>query len=81
MLRNLVHINIPTALYDLIEEFAVKSGLYRSVPEFALESMRNNLYDLRQQKIERQQLNAYFRKEKERRRIQSASTNTTLVKD
>jgi hypothetical protein len=81
MLRNLVHINVPTTLYELIEEVAVKSGMYRSVPEFALESMRNKLYDLRQQKIERQKLNAYFRKEKERRKIQFASTNTTQVKD
>jgi hypothetical protein len=79
MIRNLVHINIPTALYDLIEEIAVKSGMYRSVPEFALECMRNKLYDLRQQKIERQKLNIYFKRQKERR-IQSASTNPTQVK-
>ncbi len=80
MLRNLVHINVPTALYELIEDLAVKSGLYRSVPEFALESMRNKLYEMRQQRIERQKLNAYFKREKERR-IQSASTNTTRIKD
>jgi hypothetical protein len=67
MTRNLVHINIPTALYELIESLAVKSGLYRSVPEFALECMRNKLYEMRQQKIERQQLNIYFKKEKEKR--------------
>jgi hypothetical protein len=66
MLRNLVHINIPTALYDLIEEIAVKSGMYRSVPEFALECMRNRLYKMRQQKIERQKLNIYFKRQKEK---------------
>jgi hypothetical protein len=66
MLRNLVHINIPTAHYDLIEEIAVKSGLYRSVPEFALECMRNKLYELKQQKIERQKLNIYFKEQKEK---------------
>ena len=67
MLRNLVHINVPTVLYELIEVQAVKSGLYRSVPEFALECMRNKLYEMRQQKIERQRLNIYFKKEKEKR--------------
>lgn len=80
MLRNLVHINVPTALYKLIEEVAVKSGLYRSVPEFALECMRNKYYEMRQQKIERQKLNAYFKREKERR-IQSASINAARVND
>lgn len=66
MLRNLVHINVPTALYDLIEELAVKNGMYRSVPEFALECMRNKLYELKEQKIERQKLNIYFKRQKER---------------
>jgi Arc/MetJ-type ribon-helix-helix transcriptional regulator len=80
MPRNLVHINVPTTLYELIEELVVKSGLYRSVPEFALECMRNKYHEMKQQKIERQKLNAYFRREKERR-IQSASTNSTRAKD
>jgi hypothetical protein len=78
MLRNLVHINVPTALYELIEVQAVKSGLYRSVPEFALECMRNKLYEMRQQKIERQQLNIYFKKEKEKRNQTPTTTGPTV---
>ena len=74
--RHLVHINVPTTLYELIEEIACKSGLYRSVPEFVLESMRNKLYELRQQKIERQKLNIYFKKQKEKT-MQSASANVS----
>ena len=72
MLRNLVHINVPTKLYELIGEIAVKSGMYRSVPEFALECMRSKLYEMRQQKIERQKLNIYYKRQKEKM-TQSAS--------
>jgi hypothetical protein len=80
MLRNLVHINIPTALYDLVEELAVKNGMYRSVPEFALECMRNKLYELKEQKIERQKLNIYFKRQKEKTK-QISSLNSSQPKD
>ena len=64
MLRNLVHINVPAAVYESISELVVKSGMYRSVSDFALECMRIKLHELKQQKIERQQPNIYFKKEK-----------------
>jgi Arc/MetJ-type ribon-helix-helix transcriptional regulator len=80
MLRNLVHINVPTKLYDIIEELVVKSGMYRSVPEFALECMRNKMYDLREQRIERQKLHIYFKRQKEKI-TQSASQKASQHKD
>ena len=76
MLRNLVYINVPTAIYDSIEEIAVKTGMYRSVPEFALECMRTKLYELQGQKIERQKLNIYFKRQKEKmKQIGSSDVN------
>lgn len=67
MSRNLVHINVPVAIYDAIEELAVKNGMYRGVPEFLLECARNKLFEMKKLKIERQKLNIYFRKLKEKR--------------
>jgi len=50
--------------------------MYRSVPEFALERMRTKLYELQGQKIERQKLNIYFKRQKEKmKQIGSSDVN------
>lgn len=67
MKRNLVHINIPIAMYDAIKDLAVKDGMYRGAPEFMLECTRNRLFELKKLKIERQKLNIYIKKQKEKR--------------
>ena len=41
--------------------------MYRSVSDFALECMRIKLHELKQQKIERQKLNIYFKTQKEKK--------------
>jgi Arc/MetJ-type ribon-helix-helix transcriptional regulator len=66
-LRKPIHLSIPAELYDIIDKTVVKDGLYRSVPEFIFECTRNRLFDLRKQKIDRQKLNIYFKKLKQRR--------------
>jgi hypothetical protein len=66
MSRNLVHVNIPVAIYEAIEELAVKNGMYRGAPEFMLECTRNKLFEMKKLKIERQKLNIYFKKQKEK---------------
>jgi Arc/MetJ-type ribon-helix-helix transcriptional regulator len=66
-LRKPVHLSIPAEPYDIIDKTVVKDGLYRSVPEFIFESTRNRLFELRKQKIDRQRLNIYFEKLKQRR--------------
>jgi hypothetical protein len=65
--RHLVHLNIPTAIYESIQQLAVKNGMYRGVPEFILECTRNRIYELTDQKIARQKLNIYLKKKKERK--------------
>lgn len=72
MNRKPIHINIPTAIYESIQQLAVKNGMYRGVPEFILECARNRIYELTDQKIARQKLNIYYKKQKERM-IQSSS--------
>jgi hypothetical protein len=66
MERKTVHINLPTAIYESIQRLAVDSGMYRGVPEFVVECARNRIYELKQQKIEREQLNIYYKKQKEK---------------
>jgi hypothetical protein len=78
--RHLIHINIPTPIYESIQQLAVKNGMYRGVPEFILECTRNRIYQLTNQKIARQKLNIYFKKQKERE-MQSASTHVSQVND
>lgn len=80
MNRKPIHINIPTAIYELIQQLAVKNGMYRGVPEFILECTRNRIYELTDQKIARQKLNIYLKKQKERK-IQSASAHVSQVND
>ena len=65
-MRNLIHINVPTALYEAVKELAVKNGMYRGVPEFILECTRNKLFELKKLRIERQKLNIYLKRQKER---------------
>ncbi|MGH9982629.1 MAG: hypothetical protein ACRD8W_01585 [Nitrososphaeraceae archaeon] len=67
MKRNLVHINIPIAMYEAIKDLVVTEGMYRGAPEFMLECTRNKLFELKKLKIERQKLNIYFKKLKEKR--------------
>ena len=67
MQRNLIHINVPTALYEAVKELAVKNGMYRGVPEFILECTRNKLFELKKLSIERQKLSIYYKKQKEKR--------------
>jgi hypothetical protein len=66
MNRNLVHINIPIAMYEAIKAWAVKDGMYRGVPEFMLECARNKLFELKKLNLERQKLNIYIKKQKEK---------------
>jgi hypothetical protein len=67
MKRNLVHINIPIAMYEAIKVLAVKNGMYRGVPEFMLECARSKLFELKKLSIERQKLSIYYKKQKEKR--------------
>jgi hypothetical protein len=46
------------------EKEAVKNGMYRGVAEFILECTRNRIYELQDQKIARQKLNIYLKKQK-----------------
>jgi hypothetical protein len=54
-------------MYEAIKELAVKNGMYRGVPEFMLECARNKLFELKKLRIERQKLNIYLKKQKEKR--------------
>jgi Arc/MetJ-type ribon-helix-helix transcriptional regulator len=74
-MRKPIHHNIPAELYDIIDKTVVKDGLYRSVPEFILECARNRLYQLRNQKIERQKLNIQFKKQKQGREQAAAQVS------
>jgi hypothetical protein len=78
--RHLVHVNIPAAIYELIQQLAVNNGMYRSVPEFILECIRNRIHELTDQKIARQKLNIYYKRQKEKG-MQSASSNVSKNKD
>jgi len=76
MERKTVHINLPIAIYESIHQLAVKSGMYRGVPEFIVECARNKIFDLREQKIEREQLNVYYKKQKEKALQSSAPSKS-----
>jgi hypothetical protein len=65
-MRKSIHLSIPVEIYDTINNTIVKDGLYRTVPEFILECTRNRIYELREQKIQRQKLNIYFKEQKEK---------------
>jgi hypothetical protein len=65
--RHLMHINIPKAIYEAIQELAVTNGMYRGVPEFVLECTRNRIFELRNQKIARQRINIYFKKQNQKK--------------
>lgn len=54
-------------MYEAIKDLVVTEGMYRGAPEFMLECTRNKLFELKKLKIERQKLNIYFKKLKEKR--------------
>jgi hypothetical protein len=71
-----IHLSIPAEIYDTIATTIVKDGLYRTVPEFILECTRNRIYELREQKIQRQKLNIHFREQKEKQKSDITKTKT-----
>jgi hypothetical protein len=62
----LVHINIPAEVYEAISDYLVQDGWHRSVPEFVLECIRERLYELRKQRMERIKLNIKINEQRQR---------------
>lgn len=76
-MRKSVHVSIPVEVYNAIEKGVVINGLYRSVPEFILESVRNRLYEIKQHRLERKKLNLRLKEQKQRG--EQADSNTTKL--
>jgi hypothetical protein len=68
-MRKSVHLSIPAEIYDTIAVTLVKNGLYRTVPEFILECTRNRIYELREQKMQRQNIRLMEQQEKQKREV------------
>jgi hypothetical protein len=80
-MRKSVHLSIPVEIYDSINNTIIKDGLYRTVPEFILECTRKRIYELREQKIQRQKLNIYFTEQKEKRKSEVTKVKTDHAND
>jgi Arc/MetJ-type ribon-helix-helix transcriptional regulator len=55
-----VHIRFPRRLYESINELVVKGGHYRSAPEFILECTRQELSEIKKNRIDERKIKVYW---------------------